>query len=222
MTHGETPETPAGTGRRGPPPVRVALWSVLVLALVTVAAATVWSALRREAAGPLPVLGQVPPFELTGRDGRSVTLADLAGRPFVVDFIFTRCVSSCPLMTAAMSKVGKGLEEGRDFRRVSVSVDPAYDTPAVLASYAETHHAPASWWFLTGRPQEVMDLMGGGFHLAVEPATGDPRNPIAHSTRLVLVDGKGRIRGYYQGLDAGDLARLGRDLRHLARSGPEA
>lgn len=205
-------------GRRRPPPVRVALWTILVLTLLAVAGATLWSALGHEAAGPLPVLGRVPPFELTGRDGRPVTLADLAGRPFVIDFVFTRCVSSCPLMTAAMSRVGRGLEEGRDFRRVSVSVDPTYDTPAVLARYAEEHRAPASWWFLTGDPQRILALMGDGFHLAVEPATGDPRNPIAHSTRLVLVDGKGRIRGYYQGLDADDLQRLDRDLRHLVRS----
>ncbi len=205
--------------RRGPPPVRVALWTVLVLALVAVAAATLWSTLHREPSAPLPVLGRVPPFALTGRGGRTVTLADLAGRPFVVDFIFTRCVSSCPLMTAAMSKVGEGLVEGEDFRRVSVSVDPAYDTPAVLARYAASHGAPPSWWFLTGDPPAILALMGDGFHLAVEPDTGDPRNPIAHSTRLVLVDGDGRIRGYYQGLDADDLGRLDRDLRRLARSG---
>ncbi len=208
-----------GTERRkGPPPVRVALWTVLVLTLVAVLGATLWSAFHRESTEPLPVLGQVPPFALIGRDGRPVTLADLAGEPFVIDFIFTRCVSSCPLMTAAMTKVGQGLEEGKEFRRVSVSVDPGFDTPSVLTRYAETHGAPSTWWFLTGDPQSILALMGDGFHLAVEPDTGDPRNPIAHSTRLVLVDGRGRIRGYYQGLDRDDLARLDRDLRRVAHS----
>lgn len=208
-----------GGHRKGLPPVRVALWTVLVLTVVAVAAATLWSTLHREPAEPLPDLGQVPAFSLTGRDGRTVTLADLAGKPFVIDFIFTRCVSSCPLMTAAMTKVGDGLVEGEDFRRVSVSVDPEYDTPAVLTAYAKTHGAPSTWWFLTGSTKAIVTLMGEGFHLAVDPSTGDPRNPIAHSTRMVLVDGRGRIRGYYQGLDQDDLAHLNRDLRRVARGG---
>lgn len=208
-----------GGQRGGIPPVRVVLWTVLILTVVTVAAATLWSTLHREPAQPLPDLGQVPAFTLIGRDGRTVTLAGLTGKPFVIDFIYTRCVTSCPLMTAAMTKVGDGLVEGKDFRRVSVSVDPSYDTPKVLTAYAKIHGAPSTWWFLTGSPQAIVDLMSKGFHLGVSSTTGDPRNPVSHSTRMVLVDGRGKIRGYYRGLEPEQIANLNRDLRRLARSG---
>lgn len=165
---------------------------------------------------PLPVLGEAPELALTDSRGRTVRTADLAGAPSVIDFVFTRCVTACPILTARMATLGEGLAEGRDFRRVSVSVDPAHDTPEVLREFKESRGLPEEWLFLTGEPEEVLALVRDGFHLAVEPDPGNPVDPIVHSTRLVLVDGRGRIRGYYDGLDTGEVERLDRDLRRLA------
>ena len=200
------------------PPVRIALWALLAGTLVVILLLGAVHLLRRPAASgePLPVLGEAPELALIDSRGRTVTLDDLAGAPAVVDFVFTRCVTSCPILTARMATLGEGLAEGRDFRRVSVSVDPAHDTPEVLQEFKEARGVPEEWLFLTGEPAEVLALVRDGFHLAVEPDTGNPVDPIIHSTRFVLLDARGRIRGYYDGLDGDELERLERDLRRLA------
>jgi len=203
---------------------RALLWGLLVAALLAVGVAAAWSrwGIRRE---PPPVLGQVPPFALVNRDGRAVTEADLAGAPWIADFVFTRCAASCPLMTERMAKLAKELDLGESgrvgpngrprLRFVSFTVDPDHDTPAVLAAYAARYQAPPSWLFLTGPQATMYRLSREGFKLAVEPAGGPEKEPILHSTRFVLVDARGRIRGYYDGFDAEAMEKLERDLAAL-------
>jgi protein SCO1/2 len=168
---------------------------------------------------PPPVLGQVPPFALTNRDGRPVTLASLAGRPWIADFVFTRCAASCPMMTARLARLGKDLPAGEPIHRVSFTVDSAHDTPEVLARYADSFQAPPDWFFLTGPEADLQRLSRQGFKLALDVPQGAPGStvePILHSTRFVLVDGQGRIRGYYDGQDEEAMRRLVRDLRAVA------
>ncbi len=169
---------------------------------------------------PLPVLGTTPGFELTDQHGRTVRSDDLRGRPLVLDFVFTRCVAVCPAMSAQMERLRDGLPEDADFRRVSITLDPEHDTPKVLRRYAAKRGAPEDWLFLTAESQETtVSLAGDGFHLAVETDTGDPANPIVHSTRFVLIDGQGRIRGYYDALTPEDMEELKGDLRALISAG---
>jgi cytochrome oxidase Cu insertion factor (SCO1/SenC/PrrC family) len=192
-----------------------------VAALVVIAGAAVFQRLDRPV--PPPVLGEVPGFSLTNRDGRTVTLADLAGRPWVADFIFTRCPASCPMMTARMARLGRELPEGAA-RLVSFTVDPAHDTPEALARYAAAFEGPADWLFLTGGAEELHRLSREGFKLAVDPAPPPDMagaEPILHSTRFVLVDGEARIRGYYDAFDEESMKALERDLAALGGdSGP--
>jgi protein SCO1/2 len=193
---------------------RIVLWAVLVAVLLGVAVAAGWSRFNRTP--PAPVLGQVPPFALTNRDGRPVTLASLAGAPWIADFIFTRCAASCPMMTARMARLGKELPAGQRVRRVSFTVDPVHDTPQILARYAASFQAPADWLFLTGPEPDLHRLSREGFKLAIDIPKGDAGStlePILHSTRFVLVDGEGRIRGYYDGQDEEAMGRLVRDLK---------
>ena len=199
---------------------RALLWAFLVLVLVAVTAAAVWT--RATAVPPPPVLGRVPDFRLVNRDGRTVTRADLAGAPWVADFVFTRCRMSCPVMTERLSQLGKDEREA-PLRRVSFTVDPAHDTPEVLARYAAEHGAPPSWLFLTGPPAALHRLAREGFKLAVDPApppgAATPEEPILHSTRFVLVDGAAQIRGYYDGFDEASMDRLRRDLGAVRSEG---
>jgi protein SCO1/2 len=197
--------------------LRLLLWAVLVLALVAVAGAAAWSrwGARRE---PPPVLGEVPPFSLVNRDGRTVTREDLAGAPWIADFVFTRCAASCPMMTDCMARLAKDLDLGEPGARlhlVSFTVDPGHDTPAVLAAYAGRYKAPPAWLFLTGPQEALHHLSRDGFKLAVAPAGGPANEPILHSTRFVLVDARGRIRGYYDGFDREAVGKLEGDLRAL-------
>ena len=164
------------------------------------------------------MLGEVPEFALFERDGGTVRRADLAGAPWVADFIFTRCVLSCPRLTAQMKRFRERLPEG--VRSVSFSVDPEYDTPEVLLEYAGRYQIYGrDWMFLTGRREDLFALVRDGFKVTASlPEPGqivDPREPILHSTRFVLVDGAGGIRGYYDAFDEEALSRLLGDLSRV-------
>jgi protein SCO1/2 len=181
-------------------------------ALLIAAAAAAWLALRP---GPLPVLGTLPEFALVERSGTPLGSGDLAGQVWIADFVFTHCPDFCPALTARMAGLQKTLPQGRNaVRLVSISVDPARDTPDVLRDYAARAGADERWLFLTGPRDAVAGLLRDGFKVAWAD-DGPPTSPITHSDRFVLVDRTLRIRGYYHGTDADDLARLVRDAVRL-------
>jgi protein SCO1 len=138
--------------------------------------------------------------------GKPLTLADLKGKVWIADFVFTQCGSICPRMTAQMSALQRQMQkrqDWKDIRLVSFSVDPEHDTPAVLRDYAKGFEAePGHWLFLTGRQKAVWTLVRQGFKLPVESAEAGSTSPILHSGKFVLVDREGRIRGYYSGLES--------------------
>jgi protein SCO1/2 len=103
-----------------------------------------------------------------------------------------------------------------DLRLVSFSVDPDWDTPKVLTDYAHTFGADRSrWMFLTGNKKQVYQVAIEGFRLATLDADPAKEMPILHSTKLVLVDRHGAIRGYYDSTDDAELHRLVRDVRRV-------
>src|SRR5688572_6396063 len=94
---------------------------------------------RRDAAAAtpaLPDLGPAPEFQLTERSGKPLSRADLAGKVWIADFIFTRCAGPCPRMTSELKRVQDELAAETDLRLVSFTLDPAHDTPEVLGGYA--------------------------------------------------------------------------------------
>lgn len=204
------------------PVQRVVLWGFLVATLfaivVTAVMAPRWSA---PVGGTLPpVLGQAPGFDLVNRDGTSISNATLRGSPWVADFIFTRCGISCPRMTASMIRLGDALPADSEVYRVSFTVDPEHDTPEVLQTFAETWGIEDSrWLFLTGETETIYRMVVEGFKLALDveppPEISSSEEPILHSSRFVLVDSEGAIRGYYSVVEGGELQRLIDDLRTL-------
>ena len=149
----------------------------------------------------------VPDFSLTDQTDKPVTLHELKGRVWVADFIFTNCGGTCPVMTEKMRKLQETLPA--DIRLVSFTVDPARDTSKALAAYAAEHGATRErWLFLTGDKQELYDICIKGFKLPLQDDEGTPLEPITHSTRFVLVDKEGQVRGYYSGTEEEDLKRL--------------
>ena len=159
----------------------------------------------------LPELGQVPPFSLTGQDGRPFQSAtELQGKVWVADFIFTTCNGPCPRMTALMRKVQDATAEFEDVQLVSFTVDPANDTPEKLAEYARRfRYNPKRWPFLTGPPAELQRISYDTFHLG---GLGPE-----HGTRFAVVDGKGRIRAYYETSDSSAIRQLVEDVRKLRK-----
>jgi protein SCO1/2 len=197
---------------------RLLLWAFLIAVLVAVAVATVWSRRWSAAASSAPaVLFELPDFELHNRDGAAVTLTSLRGEPFIAGFIFTRCGGVCPRITEQMIRLQTLVQHPNLLRRVSFTVDPEYDTPEVLAAYARDHGIRDDrWLFLTGDPAGMRSLVHDGFKLAVEKS-GTAEEPIVHSTRLVLVDRRGRVRGYYEAFDEEAIGELLSDLRAVMR-----
>ncbi len=141
---------------------------------------------------PLPRLGTVPNFVLTDQSGKQFAGSSLTGHVWIADFIYTNCPGPCPLMTKRLHEIEDQLSGEPSLRFASFSVDPARDTPPVLAAYARRFHASSDrWTFLTGDPQTLDALDWNTFHLGHLSAAFD------HSTRFILIDRKRTIRGYY-------------------------
>jgi protein SCO1/2 len=161
-------------------------------------------------------------FRMVERSGKVVTEADLAGDVWVSAFIFTRCPLSCPRISSVMKGL-QGQMAKAGVKLVSVSVDPDYDTPAVLTRYAQGLGAdPDHWWFLTGKQDEVVDLILNRFHLAVfqtegvEPTPDAKVEAVQHSRRLVLVDRGNKVVGVYDSDDPKEVEKLAATARRLA------
>jgi protein SCO1/2 len=173
-------------------------------------------------AAEVPVWGTLPEFDLTNQSAESYGTAQLEGRPWVADFIFTQCPGRCPMLTREMSRLQTELQ-GRgwdDVMLVSISVDPESDTPEALAAYADKHGAKQEGWqFLTGTRDGIWSLSVDGFKLPVAEIEDTGEGPIVHSNRFVLADGKRQIRGYYDAFDTDERAKLLRDLE-IVRAEP--
>ena len=172
-------------------------------------------------AGPasqtLPRHWQAPEFQLIERTGRTVTLQELRGIVWVADFFYTSCPGPCPAMTSRLSSLDQRTRAFDDVRLLSISIDPIKDTPEVLQTYARKFGASERWLFLTGDKQRIFDLANRGFKLAVTDQGGTPAEPITHSTKLVLVDKNGTVRGFYEGTSEEESKRIIGDIEKLRR-----
>jgi protein SCO1/2 len=164
--------------------------------------------------------GTVPAFQLVNQNGQSFGSAQLAGKIWIADFVYTTCPGPCPMISSRMSELQKPLEK-TDVHLVSFSVDPEKDTPRVLQGYAEKLQAdPARWDFLTGPKSVIYKLSHDGFKLAVSDGSEEQGIPV-HSTRMVLVDRRGEIRGYYDTTEADAVTKLLADTNHLLHEQPK-
>lgn len=174
-----------------------------------VVAALTLTALRlsgrtRHVPDPPEVMFALPSdYALVDHEGRPFDPETLRGKVWIASFVFTSCPSSCPAVTKAMHDLRERLDryDLAEVEMVSFTVDPAHDTPAVLAQYMADQALPTEHWrFVTGDPQAVLRLVRYGFQLGVGNREADESGiayDIAHSTKLALVDGNGGVRGFY-------------------------
>ena len=160
---------------------------VLVAALAT--------ACHRES--NLPKLFPVPNAKLVTASGQPLQLDSMKGYVTVYDFIFTNCAGTCPLMTNGMRRLTETIDKQAPVRFVSISVDPARDTPAVLREYAKRMRADNRWIFLTGDRDTIVRLSVDGFKLAAGGPTSSLVEPLLHSSKFAVADKHGVIRDYY-------------------------
>lgn len=159
----------------------------------------VYKSLNRTLPPPLPVIAQVPDFELISENGQRFGSKDLKGRVYLANFVFARCPSVCPKMLGDLEKIQKRVKgTGTKVAIVTFTVDPEHDNEKVLFDLARKHHAnPFVWTFLTGEDKEAMfKLYRDGFKVGVEQNPKDMFD-IAHTEKIVLVDGENRVRGFY-------------------------
>jgi protein SCO1/2 len=147
----------------------------------------------------LAVIRPAPDFTLTTQDEKTLRLSDLRGQVLLVGFVFTTCNGSCPATTHRMGQVqqalaARGLTRGGRVRLLSVTLDPARDTPEVLRNYMRLYDAdPANWTFLTG-PRERVEKAVAAWGMWARPAAN---GQLDHPSRVFLVDPKGRVREIY-------------------------
>lgn len=177
---------------------------------------------------PMPV----PAFEVTSHDGEVITRQRMLGKVWVCDFFLTRCNGICPTLGRTMADLADELSRDPaldDVKLVSFSVDPEHDTVDQLKQYrkinmgvwdrgsqARQDEINRRWVHARAQAQEPFwELVREGFKLYVGPSENDPTTPVAHSGRLVLIDQRGQIRGYYDGLSQADMPALLADIRRL-------
>jgi protein SCO1/2 len=137
----------------------------------------------------------MPDFTLTGQDGRAVSLSSLRGQLVAVDFIYTRCPlpDVCPRLSANFARLQKRFAS--EIALLSITLDPDYDTPAVLTDYARRWGADAHVWrFLTGSPEQIQKI-AGQFGVVYWPE----ENAITHTSSTAIIDRSGKLAALVEG-----------------------
>jgi protein SCO1/2 len=213
--------TAAATMKNAPTKSAIA-WNLTLILIPLVTAALLFALWHYEVARlgtrAMPSFGIVPPFQLIDQNNQPFGSAQLLGKIWIADFIYTTCPGPCPMISSRMSEMQKPLEK-TDVQLVSFSVDPEKDTPEILRTYAEKLRArDERWKFLTGDRATIYNLSQNGFKLA---ATNDASGIPLHSSRLILVDRSGVIRGYYDATSPDAVTKVLADASHLHREQPE-
>lgn len=163
---------------------------------------------------------ELPDFELTDQNGKTVRKQNLLGRQWVASFLFTRCTAECPMIAGRMRDLRDSVPAGKA-RIVTITVDPGHDTPAVLKRYAKTYGSNGDrWLFLTGREDVVYPLIKDGFKgnaVKIKPEDREPGREVSHDQRVLHIDETGRVIGKYDGTSQVEMERLRRAISARAK-----
>jgi Uncharacterized protein SCO1/SenC/PrrC, involved in biogenesis of respiratory and photosynthetic systems len=159
----------------------------------------------------------IPSYKLIDQNGEVFDSKTVDADFKVYDFVFTRCEGICPKMTTQLIRVQEAFKDDKDVVLLTLTVDPENDTPEVLKAYAKTYNAiPGKWYFLTGEKDSIYTLGQRQFFLTAKQNEADLTD-FLHSEKMVLVDKKGWIRGYYNGTEEKEVDRLIIELKVLQK-----
>lgn len=158
-------------------------------------------------------------FSFQNQDNQTITEKDVKGKIYVAEYFFTTCKSICPIMNKQMQRVQKAIKGNGNVKILSFTVDPDVDTVAQMKRYATSHnYVKGQWHFLTGKKEDLYGLARKSFFV-LKPAEaqnlGDAGSDFIHTNNFVLVDGQGRIRGYYDGTNPKEVTTLIADIKRL-------
>ncbi len=166
---------------------------------------------------------KIAPFVFTNQNGKKVTNKDYEGKIYVADFFFTTCQTICPKMTDNMVWLQDKIKDNPKVKLLSHSVFPDEDTVEVLKKYAkEKGVIDSKWNLVTGNQNEIYKIARQSY-LVVKTGKPEEMYDMVHTENFVLVDQKGRIRGFYNGLnidkkvkDEKNLTQLLEDIEYLS------
>ena len=212
---------------------------ILALAILFIVGVTIAYFMTQPKEKPLPVINPVDvesemvdpemlrvgnghrigDFSFLNQEGETITQAEVEGKVYVAEYFFTTCGTICPKMNAQMRRVQLEFADNDDVRLMSFTVDPEVDTVEEMKDYADAHGAKkGQWHFLTGSKEDLYSLARKSFFV-LKPAEaqnlGDVGSDFIHTNNFVLVDRKGRIRGYYDGTSKKKVDELMRDIERL-------
>jgi len=158
---------------------------------------------------------KVADFKLINQNGDTITQDNYAGKIYVTDFFFTRCMTICPIMTNNIWKLQEVFKDDDDIRFLSLSVTPVIDSVSVLKEYAISKGViDAKWNITTGDKKHIYELARKSYFAVLEEGDGGLQDFI-HTENFILVDKKKQIRGFYDGTNSEDIERLILDIRIL-------
>jgi len=178
---------------------------------------------------PLPIFGQrevvgtdtiyhtIAPFAFVDQDSTWVTNNTFKNNIYVADFFFTTCRSICPIMKTQMLRVYKATAEMPDIKILSHTIDPDYDTVALLHDFADRLGVEsARWHFVTGVKDSIYKIAQTSYFATAMEDKTEPDGFI-HSGAFLLIDKKQRIRGKYDGTKEEDVNKLIADIQKLRK-----
>jgi len=159
----------------------------------------------------------IAPFRFVDQDSVAITNANFAGKIYVADFFFTSCRTICPIMKAQMLRVYEATAEMPDVLILSHTIDPEWDTVALLHDFAQRLGVESQrWHFVTGVKDSIYKIAQTSYYATAMEDRTEPDGFI-HSGAFLLIDRKGRIRGKYDGTKDDDVNRLISDIKKLRR-----
>lgn len=135
----------------------------------------------------------IPPYEFIDQHDTTLSSDEMKGKIYIANFFFSSCPTICPAMNYNLKQVQDRFLGYDDIYFLSFTVDPEYDTPAILSEYADKMGAvDGRWYFLTGAKESLYKTARDFFVNAMEDSTA--AGGFLHSEYLVIVDWEGRIR----------------------------
>ncbi len=180
---------------------------------------------------PLPIFGErkvvngdtlfhrIAPFAFVDQDSAVVTNDTFRGKVYVADFFFTSCRTICPIMKTQMLRVYEATRDMPDVQIISHTIDPEYDTVALLRDFSKRLGVESGrWHFVTGVKDSIYKIAQTSYFATALEDKSEPDGFI-HSGAFLLIDRQGRIRGKYDGTKEEEVNRLIVDIKKLRREG---
>ena len=142
---------------------------------------------------------RIADFAFVNQNGDTITQKDYEGKIYVADFFFTTCPTICPIMTDNMVWLQDKIKDNPKVMLLSHSVTPDIDSVPVLKAYAQKKGViDGKWNLVTGDKKDIYYIARKSY-LAVKTTTSNELYDMVHTENFILVDGQGRIRGFYNG-----------------------